>query len=377
MSVMHVEIHTVGSIAGAWDRLADEVGAPPFARPGWITAWWRSFGRGRLRVLTVETTERLTGVVPIVRLGAVIRSPTNSESPSFGLLAADKASAVRLAATLLSYGARRLDLSPLSSDDLGFRSVEEEARGRRFRIITRPVLLSPYVSTQGDWETYQAGVGSKLRSEMRRRRRRLDELGHIRLEVTAGGERLRPLLAEGFRVESSGWKGAHGTAIDSDPRTLRFYRDVARWADERGWLRLAFLRLDGRPIAFDLSLETDRTHFLLKTGYDHAFHKFGPGVILRSMMLERAFSGSTDTYEFLGTVVGQNNRWKLDWTEEYRERLRFQAFGPSFAGTMDWAAFRYYVPAAHRARASAGRALGPSGRHVVKRVRRLLRQLSV
>ena len=35
-----------------------------------------------------------------------------------------------------------------------------------------------------------------------------------------------------------------------------FYRRVAAWAAERDWLRLAFLRLDGRPLAFDLALET-------------------------------------------------------------------------------------------------------------------------
>jgi Acetyltransferase (GNAT) domain len=49
-------------------------------------------------------------------------------------------------------------------------------------------------------------------------------------------------------------------------------------------------------------------HFLIKIGYDHDFRTFGPGMILRSMMPERAFAGSTDTYEFLGTIVPANNR---------------------------------------------------------------------
>jgi CelD/BcsL family acetyltransferase involved in cellulose biosynthesis len=375
VSPIRVDVHAIESIAEEWDRLADEVGAPPFARPGWTAAGWRSFGRGSLRVLTVGATEGLTGILPVARLGPIVRSPTNWESPSLGFLAGEEASARRLAAALFSTGARRLDLSPIGSDEPGLRSLEEEAKVRRFRIVTGGPRLSPYVSTRGDWETYQAGVSAKLRSEMRRRRRRLEELGEVRLEVTAGGEHLESLLAEGFRVESSGWKGAQGTAIDSNPRTRRFYREVARWADHRGWLRLAFLRLDERPIAFDLSLEADRVHFLLKTGFDHSFHQFGPGVILRSMMLERAFSSPIDTYEFLGTVVGENNRWKLDWTGEYRSLIRFQAFAPSIAGTVDWARFRYGVPAAHRARVSVGRALGPSGRHIVKRGRQLLRQL--
>lgn len=374
---MLVEAHTIGSISEEWDRLADDVGASPFARPGWIDAWWRSFGRGSLRVLTVGTADRLTGILPVVRSGSVVRSPTNTESPTFSILAADGSSAHELAATLLSSGVRRVDLAPLHPAEIGSRSLDAVARARRFRIITRSAQRAPYVNTQGGWDTYQAGLDAKLRREMRRRRRRLDDSGKVHLEVTSGGDRLRQLLAEGLRVESSGWKGAHGTAIASDRRTRRFYEDIAQWADRRGWLRLAFLRLDGRPIAFDLCLETDRSHFLLKTGYDHAFQRFGPGVILRSMMLERAFAGDIDTYEFLGTVVGENNRWKLDWTGEYLDRLRFQAFAPSLAGRMEWSAFNYGVPIAGRARGSVGRALGPSGRDVVKRGRQWLRRLIV
>jgi CelD/BcsL family acetyltransferase involved in cellulose biosynthesis len=338
-------------------------------------AWWHAFGRGTLRVLTVRTGERLTGILPVVRDGPVLRSPTNSHTQLFGFLTEDEDSARRLAVSLLTTSARRLDLSLLSSEDSGFRCLREEARVRRFRTITRPVLLSPYVSTQGEWSSYQATLEAKLQREIRRRLRRLQELGEVHLEVADGPERLETLLLEGFRVEESGWKGAYGTAINSNPRRRRFYREVARWATERGWLRLAFLRLDGRPIAFDLCLETGGVHYLLKTGYDHDFHKFGPGLILRSMMLQRAFAGPIDTYELLGTIVGAKNRWKLDWTRQHRELLKFQAFAPSLAGGAEWSAFNYGPVVSHGARVLAGRALGPSGRNLVKRGRRLLRKL--
>jgi CelD/BcsL family acetyltransferase involved in cellulose biosynthesis len=192
--------------------------------------------------------------------------------------------------------------------------------------------------------------------------------------VADGSERLEGLLSEGFQIEQSGWKGEHGTAINSSPRRRRFYREVAQWAGERGWLRLAFLRLDGRTIAFDLCLEANRVHFLLKTGYDHDYEKFGPGMILRSMMLERAFSGSIDTYEFLGTIVGANNRWKLDWTRNHHTRLRFQAFAASPTALAAWSAFRFAPAISRRARFLAGRALGSSGRRLVKRGRRILRE---
>ncbi|HKP88939.1 MAG TPA: GNAT family N-acetyltransferase, partial [Thermoleophilaceae bacterium] len=39
-------------------------------------------------------------------------------------------------------------------------------------------------------------------------------------------------------------------------------------AAEQGWLRLAFLRLDGRAIAFDMCLEHGGAFYVLKGGFD-------------------------------------------------------------------------------------------------------------
>ena len=48
---------------------------------------------------------------------------------------------------------------------------------------------------------------------------------------------------------------------------------MARWAAAKGWLRLAFLRLDGKPLAFDFGLNDGNTLYSLKTGYDEAYRR--------------------------------------------------------------------------------------------------------
>ena len=40
-------------LAEEWDGLADRVGAAPWTRPGWVAAWWRAFGSGRLQIVEV------------------------------------------------------------------------------------------------------------------------------------------------------------------------------------------------------------------------------------------------------------------------------------------------------------------------------------
>ena len=85
-----------------WDALAERLDAPPFLRPGWFAAWSRAFADGRLEVLIAPSEDGLAGVLPILRLGGMVRSPTNDHTHHFGLLAQDQDAARLLARSLFS-----------------------------------------------------------------------------------------------------------------------------------------------------------------------------------------------------------------------------------------------------------------------------------
>jgi CelD/BcsL family acetyltransferase involved in cellulose biosynthesis len=230
---------------------------------------------------------------------------------------------------------------------------------------------APYVAIDGDWDAYEAKLRRKFRSEIRRRRRRLEERGRLTLDVSDGKEKLDELLEEGFRVEGLGWKDAYGTSINSRPTARRFYTEVAHWASERGWLRLAFLRLDGRVLAFDYCLEYNKVHYLLKTGYDPAYGKFGPGMIIRHMMLARAFSERLNTYNFLG--VGSDDVWKREWTNSHQERLFLRMFAPTLSGSLDQATFICGRAALEGFKSIARSPIvGERGRRLLKRVHAMM-----
>jgi CelD/BcsL family acetyltransferase involved in cellulose biosynthesis len=209
----------------------------------------------------------------------------------------------------------------------------------------------------------KAGSAGNFRSELRRRRRRLEEAGRLNLEVSDGTQGLSDLLEEGFRIEGSGWKEARGTNINPHPAMRRFYTEVARWATERGWLRLAFLRLDGQALAFDYCLEHNGIHYLLKTGYDPSYRRFAPGMVIRYLMLFRAFSNEISTYEFLGADYG----WKREWTDTLRGRLFLRMFAPTALGSLDRATFVHGRPTAKRMKSLAGSMLGERANSLLRR----------
>jgi len=51
-------------------------------------------------------------------------------------------------------------------------------------------------------------------------------------------------------------EGEGGSAIASDPALRRFYTEWGEMAADRDWLRLWFLRLGGRRVAFEYNSNT-------------------------------------------------------------------------------------------------------------------------
>lgn len=328
-----------------WERLADGVHASPFLRPGWMLCWWRAFGTGRLELLTVRRGEKgpLAALVPVRRHRRRLWSPTNWHSPEFGILTDHPQAGEVLCQALLTGPSRRVTQGFV--DGALAALLHRTARSRGYRVLNRVHQQSPYLDVDGDWDGYERALGKKFRSELRRRRRRLEREGRLSFEVRSGDDGLEALLDEGFRTEAAGWKGAQRTAITSQAETRRFYSDVARWAAGQGWLRLAFLRLDRRAVAFDLCLELGGIHYLLKTGYDPAFRELGPGKLLRHDMLCRAFRLGLRRYEFLGSDAP----WKREWSRSHHDRFLVQAFRPSPLGSLEWLAHAHGRPLAKRA----------------------------
>jgi len=334
----------MAGMAPEWDLLADELHAPPFLRPGWIEAWWRAFGRGGLEIYTARSHGRLVAVVPLSHGRGVLASPANWHTPLFGLVGEEAALHGLVRRILMdASAARRVSLGFVDSsaaDALAFRAIALE---RGFRLRTQTLGRAVAVRIEGEWGTYEQRLSGNLRRGLKRSLRRLQKVGEVTFQHADGQTGLDALLTEGFRIESLGWKGTRGTAIAAHPETERFYRDVGTWAAGQGCLRLAFLRVDGRAIAFWFAIEDHGVHYALKSGFDPGYGAFSPGRLLLHRSLEDAFSRDLTRFE-----MGQSEDYKLSWANAFRELVRLNAFPPSIPGRLEWGASRLADPAARR-----------------------------
>jgi len=261
-------------------------------------------------------------------------------------VAEDASAAGELARALVSRGEQVVSLAFFGPGDTGLDQFRTAADSAGYRLLLSTLPPSPYVDIAGDWGGYEDRLDGALLRDLRRRRRRLEDEGDVTFEVADGRERLGGLLAEGLAVETSGWKAARRSAISSRDETTRFYTEAAHWAAARGWLRLSFLRIDGRAIAFQYGVEEGGVYYFLKGGYDPAFHRFAPGKLLVQAMLHRAFDAGLARFDFLGG----DEPWKLEWTATCRQRVIVHAFAPSLAGSLERVAITYGRPIRARAR---------------------------
>lgn len=316
------------AVAEAWESLAEGTGAVPFARPGWVAAWAAAAG-AEVTPLVLRPGDHLTGLLPLVRRrGGTLATPTDWHTPVFAAVAASGTDLDDLVSELARLGSPGIRVDFVDRAGATCAALIKGLREAGYRVDLRPRMWSPYIDLTMGWEAYEGTLTAKKRSDMRRRQRRLSERGRVAVDVHDGRTDLEGLLAEGFAVEGAGWKGRAGTAIASSARTRRLYTEAARWAAQRGWLRLAFLRVGGRAIAFDYCLQVDGFHYLLKTGYDPGFASFAPGNLLRREMIRNAFAEALQAYEF----AGAEEPWKQEWTATTREIVVLEAWAPTAAG---------------------------------------------
>ncbi len=205
------------------------------------------------------------------------------------------------------------------------------AGGRRFNKSGGSSLRVPL---KGTWDEFEATVSSGRRSDLRCYRRRAEKLGKVEFEVVQPEvSTLTPHLEELFRVEASGWKGRQGSAILYQPPILRFYTEYAQSAAGTGSLRLFFLRVGGKTVAARMGVEHSNRLWVLILGYDEAFSRCAPGVLLTHETLRYAVERGLEAHEFLG----QAEAWERHWPCEEDEYVSMRVYPLSVIGQLSLA----------------------------------------
>jgi CelD/BcsL family acetyltransferase involved in cellulose biosynthesis len=318
--------HAFLALGPMWDQLVQEAKIDhPFLSHDWMRVWWRCFGAGNtLHVLVVKAGERPIAIAPLMAsvgrmYGLRVRKIgfiANVHTPRCDVIVAGRPKeAYRAIWERLREEAPAWDtveLTQVPSDSSTLKELPLLASKDNYLTGIWHSEDCPYIEFDQGWNALLRRLSHNHRAQMGKRLRRLRRTGQVRLEVLSHHEDMQQQVTEGFQIEAAAWKAKHGTAILCRPELVCFYRDTAEEAARSGLLRLIFLNVGGKRIAFAYALFYKNKIYVLKSGYDPDYSAYSPYLLLCHLLFQECCERGFAEYEFLGG----SDPWKLRWADK-------------------------------------------------------------
>jgi CelD/BcsL family acetyltransferase involved in cellulose biosynthesis len=340
----------------AWDRLA---ALTPWATPfsGWAfqRAWWDAYGDNAHEETLLVCADGHAGIEPIaivplmhrheVEPGDALKHTTMRQQAGADLTPVEPgATAVffgasyhadyatilgapadfpAVAAALVDHlaetaGRRRWDVvdlrrlrcgDPAAEALTGAFGMREIAEGWTLNVEREDVCPVVHLPAGATMDDYLATLGKKERHEIRRKVRRAEAAGAVRLE-----DSVDPVadLDAFVDLHQKKW-GAAGLFPDTPggAQSRVFFRRLFELGGEDG-LRLSFLTVGGRRIAAGVHFETPDGYLYYNAGVDPDARDLSPGVVMTYAYIERALAAGKRRVDFMRG----NEPYKYEWGAE-------------------------------------------------------------
>jgi CelD/BcsL family acetyltransferase involved in cellulose biosynthesis len=290
-----------------WSNLvsADPAGTF-FHAPQFLKLYWEEFGQqpGDLLLAFAEDEEGAqVGAVAFERLGDTLRFLGGTEVTDYmGPVAVpDLGDAV--AKELFAALARRddwttADLRGLPEDSAWLERLSSAASAQGFRTEVNDDQngVAPYLPLPGSWDEYLAALPAKIRHEIRRKARRLEEeAGPYRICV-ATGSTLEPYLDRFVELHRSS-EGPKGVFLQ--PGMEIFFRRLGEAFVPRGIFQLTFIEIGGEKAAGTIGFRFEGTYYLYNSAFDHEWRQLSPGMVLVAEDIRIAIEGGCSVFDLL------------------------------------------------------------------------------
>ena len=133
----------------------------------------------------------------------------------------------------------------------------------------------------------QAAISPKHRKDMRRKQKRLSEIGWVEFNALEPDGDAETWIEEFLQLEVSSWKGKQGGAFACSEASRNYFVTTAKESFRRGRLMMSAIRLNGRPLAQKFSLIAGQGAFAFKIAYDENHARFSPGMLLELENIRR------------------------------------------------------------------------------------------
>lgn len=330
-----VSVEKFIELRGEWNSLLNKSdNTVPYLRHEWLESWWYGFGQGhRLHVILVRDNGQLIGAAPLM-----VSRRTLSKLPvvavhfiglNFGFLDFIAVERKRECLSLFM----KLLLEESDSDVIIIKGISAQSdhdqilrdlltqRQIKFNVKTHGEI---FIDTRSGKQRYIEERSTKLWSNIRNRRKRLERLGKVEFIRYQKNDDPSEIMNEAFDVSLRSWKGKTGTAISLKEEFRRFFTRQFDLFSQNGGAEIWIMRSNGKGIACRLGFVDRGIYVESEIAYDEAFAPYSPGTILS------AVSNEVLIQEGISEInLGMAFAWKQEWSPQSKERLEFFIFNPA------------------------------------------------
>jgi len=314
----------------------------PFLCFDWFKIWLKHFlNANKLFILLVYKEDHLSAIAPFIikneKFRGIIKAKKieligNVHSPVRNFIFLDSNNGTRKGNLIDIFDYLKtqfkdwdiIELEPIPEEDPTFTIIEF--------VISKAGLKKRQYNCFGDWyldeinysgEEYIKKRPKNTRLELKRRKKRLEELGKLEFQIGKDKDKLDHFINLYHEVRGKSWK---------HPETdILFQGDFRQLAAEKGWLRFGFLFLNSSAIAAQLRIVSNGVAYFMDTVHDPNYNQFGPGSVLRAEFTKYLID--VDKVKEIDNLRG-DEPYKKEWTPKRRERMGITIFNNTLKGQL-------------------------------------------
>ena len=288
----------------------------------WIHTWWKHYGSAyQLCLLVAREKNLLVGIAPFMlktqaALGLKIRVLTNigMHDPDVSGIIVQNGREDVLAkfAVWLVENNGRWDVLQIGGIPPGGMNCDYWTALFEKHCFTAQVNSSRFlfISMDGDWQKYYQRLSKKLRKDVHRNIRHIEQGKGYHYYHKRGHDATTQDMETIFQIN----KNARHIYLYRNNTEKEFHRELAKSMADRGWLDLYFLNIGEEPVAFYYGFWYNQTFEYWRTGFDKAYYPLSVGKVLLFLLIQDGF---VHGMQYLNFLLG-DEEYKMDWQVETR-----------------------------------------------------------
>lgn len=284
----------------------------------WFSAWWKLYHHGRdLWLVAAWRGNQLVGLAPLMRLRKrkygldfrVLKPLSATDCDVSGFLVRDGEQAV-LSALCDAIIQRRRDWDVIQFTEIELDSPQTQFLRKIFHSAGFGIYETStkhfYLPLEGDWENFfNQKLPKNVRNDIRRRIRRAEEVGEVRVLRVRGAEVKREHFQAIFDINASG----HFPEMYRSKQDQAFHLELMERMRARNMVEIYLMSVNGAATAFRYGFVYEGRFEDWRNGFDQQFPQLSVGKILLKMTLEEEYQQGYQEFDFLRGIDEYKARW--------------------------------------------------------------------